>query len=167
MKKGKEPKRAQKEVLGFLDFPENFKLELESICAPSKKENKIDLNKLEDFLLKRVIPFMRIAHCGNFGTYMKVMGNLIMISSDVVHSLNRILPVAQDLIPVSFKKRLQYQGYFLEEYIDKNKVLAYFKFLKKYNHLYEDVEFNDEALANFEKTVVDAVNKEKDLQFKA
>ena len=43
MKKGKEPKRAQKEVLGFLDFPDNFKQELENICAPSKKENKIDL----------------------------------------------------------------------------------------------------------------------------
>ena len=47
-----------------------------------------------------------------------------MISADVQQTVDKILPVTQNLIPVSFKRKLEYAGYFLEEYIDKNKVLT-------------------------------------------
>ena len=33
-----------------------------------------------------------------------------MISADVVETMRRILPVEQNLIPVSFKKKLEYSG---------------------------------------------------------
>ena len=58
-----------------------------------------------------------------------------MISADVVESLRKILPVQQNLVPVSFKKKLQYTGHYIQEYVDKKKIQIYFDWLKKYNHL--------------------------------
>ena len=81
----------------------------------------LQLNKLEAFLLKLVIPFIRIANCTR-GQYFKVKGDLILISADVKESLDKILPLEQSLIPVSFKRKLEYGGYFIEEFIDKEKV---------------------------------------------
>ena len=51
--------------------------------------------------------------------------------------MDRILPIDQNLIPVSFKRRLAYSGAFLEEYVEKKKLLMFFEFLKKNNHLYK------------------------------
>lgn len=51
--------------------------------------------------------------------------------------MSKILPVDQSLIPVSFKRRLAYSGSFLEEYVEKIKVLLYFGWLQKCNHLYK------------------------------
>ena len=65
----KEPKRCQKEILGLLNFPQQFMDDLEKICVPWNKtwrndtEKKyLELNRLEDYILKPVIPFMRIGH---------------------------------------------------------------------------------------------------------
>ena len=44
-----------------------------------------------------------------------------MISANVVDTLKRILPVDQNLVPVSFKKKLEYSGHYLQEYVDKKK----------------------------------------------
>ena len=60
-----------------------------------------------------------------------------MISSDLQSTINKIIPQPQNLLPVSFKRKLRYKGYFLEEIIDWKKVLTYFQWLKKYNHLYK------------------------------
>ena len=125
------------------------------------KHDEVKLNKLESFLLKLVIPFIRVAHCPR-GRYLKVKGDLILISSDISHSLQRVLPVNQALIPVCFKRKLSYEGSYLEEFIEKEKVKIYFSWMKKYNHLYEDKTleidlvdtFQDESLAaaaDFEK----------------
>ena len=80
--------------------------------------------------------FYRIAHAPR-GPYFKVKGDLILISSDLKHTMDRILPIDQNLIPVSFKRRLAYSGAFLEEYVEKKKILMFFEFLKKNNHLYK------------------------------
>ena len=80
--------------------------------------------------------FCRIAHAPR-GPYFRVKGDLILISSDLLHSMSKILPVDQSLIPVSFKRRLAYSGSFLEEYVEKIKVLLYFGWLQKCNHLYK------------------------------
>ena len=165
LKNNKEPVRAQRELLGLLGFPDNFKEELKNISKPPnpKKDNKnfTDLNKLEDFLLKLVIPFIRIGHLPR-GPHLKVKGDLIMISSNLSHSLNMILPQSQDLIPVSFKRKLEYKGYYIEEYVDRDKLHAYFNFFKKYNHLFKDFEFNDAALDEFEKEMLKKINIEHD-----
>ena len=51
--------------------------------------------------------------------------------------MDRILPIDQNLIPVSFKRRLAYSGSFIEEYVEKKKILMFFEFLKENNHLYK------------------------------
>ena len=108
----------------------------------------LQLNKLESFLLKLVIPFIRIAHCPR-GSYFKVKGDLILISADINHSLQKILPLDQSLIPVSFKRKLEYGGSFIEEFVDKEKVRLYFSWFKKYNHLYKNIKFDESLLEQF------------------
>ena len=163
IKKGQEPIRAQRELFGLLDFPNKFKEKLFDTCQPVKhKENFIELNKVEDFLLKLVIPFIRIGHLPR-GPYFKVRGNLIMISSDIVQSLNSILPISQELIPVSFKRRIEYSGHFAEEYIDKQKVLLYFDFFKKYNHLYKNFTLEEDVLEQFESDNIKIANADFDV----
>ena len=68
---------------------------------------------LEAFLVKIVIPFIRIAHCPR-GSYFKVKGDLILISADIRDSLEKILPLEQSLIPVAFKRKLAYGGSYIE-----------------------------------------------------
>ena len=48
------------------------------------ENDALKLNKLESFILKLVIPFVRVAHCKR-GRYLMVKGNLIMISNDIEH----------------------------------------------------------------------------------
>ena len=115
-------------------------------------EKALRLNKLESYLLKLVIPFIRIGHCPR-GRYLKLRGNLILISADVSHSLIRILPAQQNLIPVAFKRKICYTGSFIEEVIDKSKVKTYFNYFKKVNPLFKDVKFNIQDVEIFEQTI--------------
>ena len=162
VRNGKVPIRAQKELLGLMDYPEKFKNKVRKICAPNRKsKNPEELNKLEDFLLKQVIPFITIRHLAN-SPYFKVVGDCIMISSDIVHSLNKILPRTQNLLPVSFKRKLQYRGHFIEEVVDRDKIHAYFNFLKEYNHLYKDFTFDNESLSNFQDNIVKGVKTDSE-----
>ena len=112
-------------------------------------EQTFELNKLEAHLLKLTIPFVRIAHCPR-GAYFKVKGSLIMISADISQSLSRILPQEQNILPVCFKRKLEYKGNYLEETIDKAKVQAYFDFYKENNPLYKDVQFTADFVDQFE-----------------
>ena len=159
------PKRCQKEVLGLLDFPKAFYDSLESICVPFNKKMREDpekkylqLNRLEDFLLKPVIPFIRIAHLPR-GRYVQLKGDLIMISANIPESLTRILPVNQQLVPVALKRKLEYKGHFLYEYVDKDKLLHYFMFLKQHNHIFENIELDMNLVQIFEKKTMDYVEK--------
>ena len=159
----KEPVRSQIEFIGFLEFPQNFKDLLKENCVPSKlKETDvlsfIKLNKLEDFILKISIPFIRVGYLPR-GRYFKVKGDLIMISSDLQSTINKIIPQPQNLLPVSFKRKLSYKGYFLEEIIDRKKVLTYFQWLKKYNHLYKDFHFEEKIIEEFERQALESINE--------
>ena len=92
------------------------------------ERQQMQLNRLEAHLLKLCIPFIRVAHCPR-GRYLKVKGDLILISSDIEHSMNRLLPVNQSLIPVRFKRKLAYSGAYIEEFIEKMKVKMYYSWL--------------------------------------
>ena len=158
------PKRCQKEIFGFLNFPDVLKDLLEEICIPKSIEAKEDpekkylnLNKCEDYLLKLVIPFIRVAHLPR-GRYFKVIGDLILISADLMQTMDKILPLQQSLIPVSFKRSLQYKGHYIEEYVDKEKVLAYFNWFKENNHLFKDFTFDTCLVDDFQEK---AINKSK------
>ena len=60
------------------------------------------LSKLESYLLKLVIPFIRIAHIPGYGQF-KVKGLMITVEAEVQKTMvEKILPREQELIPVSF-----------------------------------------------------------------
>ena len=164
IKQNKVPKRSHKNRFKFANFPNNFIQKVKQKCA-FKEQNVSDgcvlsnvnydreylkLNRLESYLLKLVIPFIRIAHCPR-GRYFKVLGDLILISSDISHSLIQILPLQQSLIPVSFKRKLSYSGSYIEEYIEKEKIQMYFSWLKENNHLYKDMQFDTSIIDKFEQ----------------
>ena len=144
------------------DFPVSLKEKLKEKCkykdnifADQKRfgfsehqNDYIILNKLESFLIKPVIPFIRIGHCPR-GRYLQVKGNVILISADVNSSINKILPQEQSLFPVSFKRKLSYEGYYLYEVIDKEKVIIYFNWLKKNNPLFFNLTLDDDSIDVF------------------
>ena len=109
------------------DIPVLKQQNLHENIKESDIDQSLQLNKLECHLLKLVIPFVRIGHCTR-GVYIKVKGSLILTSSDIPHSLSKILPRKQNLLPVCLKRKLKYTGNYIEEMIDKKKVKAYYDF---------------------------------------
>ena len=81
----------------------------------------------------------------------------------VVPSVLKILPIQQNLVPVSFKKKLEYTGYYIQEYVDKEKVLIYFKWFKKYNHLFKDYELDESLITEYENRCMEKT-KEMDTE---
>ena len=179
IKADKEPSRAGKTIYGLLDIPQGeyiiiscysnivenflftgFRTQLEERIVRNPYADEISkpytqLNRLEHSLLKTVIPFMKIGHCPR-GSYFHLKGSVVMISADVTSTLEKILPVGQNLIPVSFKRKLEYKGHYLREYIDRDKLALYFRFFKTNNHLYEDLELGD--LEKFEEKMSSAAD---------
>ena len=56
-----------------------------------------------------------------------------MVSAYVAQSLNEILPQDQNLLPVAFKRKIEYKGYYLQEYVDRQKIQIYFKWFQRHN----------------------------------
>ena len=77
-----------------------------------------------------------------------------------MQTMDKILPVNQSLIPVSFKRSLKYKGHFIEEYVDKEKLITYFSWLKENNHLFKDFTFDTCLIDEFQN---EAIDKSKDM----
>ena len=148
IKKSEAPPKKPQHNPQLTDFPKTL---LNSVVKISGSESP-RLNKLEGFLLKLVIPFIRVANCVR-GPHFQVKGSLILISSDIKHSLQRILPLTQEIIPVKFKRKLRYDGYYIGEYVDKNKVQLYHEWLKTNNHLYAEIDLDNDVLENFQESI--------------
>ena len=73
--------------------------------------------------------------------------------------MSKILPVQQSLIPVSFKRKIAYTGSFIEEYIEKEKVQEYFEWFKENNHLYKDLNLDNELIDKFISEAEDNAEK--------
>ena len=181
----KVPTRGLKDYYGLYGFPEgeialdddrrgciinclflftDFISKLKSRIVPNPYQDEVlkphtTLNRLEHCLLKPVIPFMMIGHCPR-GNYLKLKGSVVMISADVTSTLDRILPVKNALIPVSFKRKLEYKGYYSQEYIDRVKVGLYYQFFKTNNHLYENIDLGN--LQEFEEELCSVVDDNPD-----
>ena len=157
----KEPRRCQKEILGLLDYPQEFMKDLEKHCVPWNKtwrndpEKKyLQLNRLEDYILKPTIPFIRIGHLPR-GQYFQLKGDLIMVSANVVETLTKILPVDQNLVPVALKRKLEYSGHYMQEYVDRDKVKMYFQWFHRHNHLFEEMHLDESMITKFEQDAMD------------
>ena len=130
IKARKIPKKAERDYM-LHAFPQQFLTQFEL--------NNKELNKLEQFLLKLVIPFIRVAHCETSYETLKVRGNMICISADVPETMLNIIPRPQNILPVAFKRKLEYRGHYLAEFIDKEKVRTYFNWFKLNNPLFENI----------------------------
>jgi hypothetical protein len=118
MRAKKEPIKCQRDLFGLTTFPHSF---LDQVQGPNRDKDP-KLNKLEQFILKPVIPFIRVAHCETHHETLKVRGNLICISADIGETMSNILPRDQNILPISFKRKLVYNGHYLAEFVDKEKV---------------------------------------------
>ena len=166
------PTKNEKDMFQWSNFPKSLldqveeRSKIEEVSFPNVKKtyehNALMLNKLESFILKLVIPFVRVAHCKR-GRYLMVKGNLILISNDIEHSISRILPPKQQLLPVSFKQKLEYQGSYLEEWIDVEKVKCYFQWFKMHNPLFKEVELSEELIQQFENDTLTGAKEFEDL----
>jgi hypothetical protein len=145
IKRKQVPPKSQRDLFQLSNFP----VSLLKLVEKTIRNQKVQLNKVEQFVLKLVIPFIRVAHCER-GTQMKVRGNLILISADVASSLSKILPLSQNIVPIRFKRKLTYDGHYLAEYVDRRKVELYFNWFQKNNPLYKDMSLDDELLEKFE-----------------
>ena len=63
--------------------------------------------------------------------------------------MNKILPQEQGLFPVCFKRKLEYQGHFIRETIDKNKVDAHFKFLQTNHPGFFEINLKEDLIDEF------------------
>ena len=107
---------------------------------------EMTLNRLEAYLLKPVIPFIRIAHLPGSGQ-LKVKGGMITVEAEVQKTMDdKILPRKQELIPVSLRRKPTYKGSVMEEVISRSKVLAYFDFFKEHNPLFRDLQFHENRI---------------------
>ena len=98
--------------------------------------------------MKLVIPFIRIAHLPH-SHYSQVKGDLIMISSQIERGLEKIIPMKQSLLPVAFKRKLQYRGHYIAEVVDREKLLAYFLWFRQNNPLFAEYNFDKKLLNKF------------------
>jgi hypothetical protein len=177
--KEKLPKKNEKDMMEWANFPESLFNEVEDISGTDEvllynasqldvkdpdmlykryKNEALLLNKLEAFILKLVIPFIRVAHCKR-GRYLMVKGNLILIASDIPNYMSKILPSEQQLLPVSFKRKLTYKGSFMEEWVDVKKVKCYFNWFKKHNPWFKDIELNEDLINEFQNNSIAGVKR--------
>ena len=73
-----------------------------------------DLNILESYLLKITIPFIRVSHVPR-SPNLKLVGGSVCIEADINHTVRRLQINPESIIPVSFKRKLSFSGYYLEQ----------------------------------------------------
>ena len=100
-----------------------------------------ELNLMEKYLLKLTIPFIRVSHVPR-SPNLKLVGSSICIEADIEHSIERLKINSENIIPVSFKRKLAYRGHYLEQVVNKQKIFDWLAFLMKNNALYRNIRFN-------------------------
>lgn len=99
------------------------------------------LNLMEQYLLKLTIPFIRVAHVPR-SPNLKLVGGSVCIQANISHTVEKLQITSENIIPVSFKRKVEYRGHYLEQVIDKGKVFQWLTFLKQNNPLYKDIKLN-------------------------
>ena len=73
----------------------------------------------------------------------------MLVTANVEETMNKIIPQEQHLFPVSFKRKLEYEGFFLKEVIDKRKVELWYNFLRQKNKHYQDIVLDTNLIDEF------------------
>ena len=75
------------------------------------------LSKLDSYLVKSVIPFIKITHVLGYGE-LKVKGPMITLEANVKTTpKEKILPKQLELIPVILKRKVTYKENIMEEIV--------------------------------------------------
>ena len=74
---------------------------------------------------------------------------MFLITADVEETMSKILPIKQNLFPVSLKRKLEYEGRYMQEVIDKGKTEIWHRYLKQTNPLFEDVDMDADLIDEF------------------
>ena len=124
------------------------------------KTDEMQLNNCEAHLLKLVIPFIRIGHCDK-SSELKMFGQVIQVEADVGDTMEKILPISQELIPVALKRLPHHKSYFIKpQIVSKTKLMKYFKYFKDNNHLYKDIEFSDVKFQELIDSITDDIRRQ-------
>ena len=83
----------------------------------------------------------------------QVKGNLILITADVEDTMAKILPLKQNLFPVSLKRKMEYEGYYMHEAIDRRKLEVWHNHLRQHNPLYRDITFDFDLVDEFSESM--------------
>lgn len=76
-------------------------------------------------------------------------GTLICISADVDSTMRKILPREQNLFPVALKRKLEYEGYYLREVVDKNKLDIWWDYYKTDNRHFKNEKYDSSLVDEF------------------
>ena len=71
--------------------------------------------------------------------------------------MSKILPCKQQIIPVSLKRKNSYKGYYIEEWVDVEKIETYFNWLKSNNPFFKDIQLNTDRISMYEQSIVDNI----------
>ena len=93
---------------------------------------------------------------------LKLVGGSICIQANISHTIEKLKINPENIIPVSFKRKLAYKGHYIEQVINKEKVFKWLSFLRLNNPLYKNIiidetEVNDEIDIMSEKLISELV----------
>ena len=92
----------------------------------------------------------------------QVKGTIILISADVDETMRKLLPIDQNLFPVSLKRKLEYEGFYIREIIDKEKLRTFYNWYKRNNPHFREMELDLDLIDEFCESIrkmVDSTEK--------
>ena len=106
-----------------------------------------DLNALELRLICRHVPFMKMVALPS-GKQRCIHGPAVNVPSkvDTIVDILPRLPSQSELVPLKLKRKIEYRGHYLYDYVTPQKPLDALRFLKANNPLYGDIDINEEWL---------------------
>jgi len=127
-----------------------------------------DLRPLEKHLISRRIAFHKMVALPK-GGQKAIHGPAVNVPTrvDTVCNVLPRLPEDADILPMKLKRKLEYRGHYMYEYIRPSKVIAALQWLKDNNPLYADVEIDEnweDAWQNHDAELWEAITMQPELQ---
>lgn len=87
---------------------------------------------------------------------------MICVEAQVKETLDKMLPVDQDLVPVCLKRKPEYKGNYIEQVVSKSKILEYFYYFKTQNPLFADIQFDETKIDDFLKNSLSEITEQEE-----
>ena len=89
-------------------------------------------------------------------------GTVILISANVDDTMRKLLPVEQNLFPVTLKRKMEYEGHYIQEIVDKQKLKTFHQWYKRNNPHFKEMDLDIGLIDEFFESlrqVADATEK--------